>query len=153
RRLTTPPINLPPTDLDTMHLLVVQFRDRRRNLRRTLEIAEIPEGSGEGILEPNIIYRWRPRTDTWERVGEPIRFYKELNLHTGMTKEQIEKDNKKRQTILKWMVKNNITQIDEVGKIFSLYYSNPEEIYEIAHSNLAKTEAEKLEVEEIMQKK
>jgi flagellar protein FlaI len=148
RRMTTPPINLPTTDLDTMHLLVVQFRDRRRNLRRTLEIAEIPEGSGEGILEPNIIYRWRPRTDTWEKVGEPIRFYKELNLHTGMTKEQIEKDNKKRQVILKWMAKNKITQIDEVGKIFSLYYSNPEEIYEIALKNLSKKEGLK-ETEEL----
>ncbi|MCX8163036.1 MAG: type II/IV secretion system ATPase subunit [Candidatus Micrarchaeota archaeon] len=152
RRLTTPPINLPPTDLDTMHLLVVQFRDRRRNLRRTLEIAEIPEGTGEGVLEPNIIYRWRPRTDTWERVGEPIRFYKELNLYTGMTKEQIDKDNKKRQTILKWMVKNNINQIDEVGKIFSLYYSNPEEIYEIAQSNLSKKEADKLAEKELTKK-
>ncbi|MFN3910134.1 MAG: type II/IV secretion system ATPase subunit [Candidatus Anstonellaceae archaeon] len=144
RRLTTPPISLPASDLDTMHLLVVQFRDRRRNLRRTLEIAEIPEGTGEGILEPNIVYRWRPRTDTWEKVGEPIRFYKELNLHTGMTKEQIEKDNKKRQTILRWMVENKITQIDEVGKIFSLYYSNPEEIYEIALNNLNRKQKDKL---------
>jgi len=137
RRLTTPPISLPPSDLDSIHLLVVQFRDRRRNLRRTLEIAEIPEGTGEGILEPNIIYRWRPRTDTWEKISEPIRFYKEMNLHTGMTKEQIEKDNKKRQTILKWMAKNKIVQIDEVGKIFSLYYSNPDELYEIAEKNLS----------------
>jgi hypothetical protein len=60
-----------------------------------------------------------------------------MNLHTGMTKEQIEKDNKKRQTILKWMAKNKIVQIDEVGKIFSLYYSNPDELYEIAEKNLS----------------
>ena len=136
RRMTNPPINLPASDLDTLHLLIVQFRDRRRNLRRTLEIAEIAEGAGNSAAEPNIIFRWRPRNDSWEKVSEPVRFYKELNLHTGMTKEQIQKDNKKRQTILKWMIKNKITDIDAVGNIFSLYYSNPEEIYEIARSNL-----------------
>ncbi|MFA5108665.1 MAG: ATPase, T2SS/T4P/T4SS family [Candidatus Micrarchaeia archaeon] len=137
RRMTSPPINLPPSDLDTLHLLIVQFRDRRRNLRRTLEIAEIAEGTTSTNIEPNIIFRWRPRTDTWEKVSEPVRFYKELNLHTGMTKEQIAKDNKKRQIILQWMLKNRITDIDAVGNIFSLYYSNADEIYEIARSNLS----------------
>ncbi|PIT84501.1 hypothetical protein COU37_03165 [Candidatus Micrarchaeota archaeon CG10_big_fil_rev_8_21_14_0_10_45_29] len=137
RRMTSPPIDLPPTDLETLHLLVVQFRDRRRNLRRTLEISEVSQGTDEETIEPNIIFRWRPRNDTWEKVSEPVRFYKELNLHTGMTKEQINKDNKKRQIILEWMIKNKITDIDAVGNIFSLYYSNPDEIYEIAKSNIS----------------
>jgi flagellar protein FlaI len=136
RRMTSPPIELPASDLDSLHLLVVQFRDRRRNLRRTLEIAEVAQGTKEDSVEPNIIFRWRPRTDVWEKVSEPVRFYKELNLHTGMTKEQINKDNKKRQVILQWMIKNKIIEMNEVGNIFSLYYSNPNEIYEIARANL-----------------
>lgn len=136
RRMTNPPIELPAAELDTLHLLVVQFRDRRRNLRRTLEIAEVNEATEEGTVDPNIVFRWRPRSDTWEKVSEPARFYKELNLHTGMTKEKIVEDNKKRQTILRWMIKNKITDIDPVGNIFSLYYSNPEEVYDIANRNL-----------------
>ena len=115
---------------------MVQFRDRRRNLRRTLEIAEVSEASEDNVVEPNIVFRWRPRSDTWEKVSEPARFYKELNLHTGMTKEKIMDDNKKRQTILRWMIKNKITDIDSVGNIFSLYYSNPEEVFDIANRNL-----------------
>ncbi len=135
RRMTSPPIDLPPSDLEALHLLLVQFRDRRRNLRRTLEIAEIT-GVGDEGAESSIIYRWRPRTDAWEKVSEPHRFYKELNLHTGMTKEGIMEDNRKRQTILRWMLKNKIVEIDQVGKIFALYYSNPNEIYEIARRNI-----------------
>lgn len=135
RRMTSPPIDLPPSDLEALHLMLVQFRDRRRNLRRTLELAEV-SGVSEAGADTNVIYRWRPRTDTWEKVAEPQRFYKELNLHTGMTKEGITEDNRKRQTILKWMIKNKITEIDAVGKIFALYYSNPNEIYEIARRNL-----------------
>lgn len=136
RRMTSPPIDLPPSDLEALHLMIVQFRDRRRNIRRTLEMSEIT-GVGEEGAEFNVIYRWRPRSDSWDRVAEPQRFYKELNLHTGMTKEGIMEDNRKRQTILRWMIKNKITDIDAVGKVFSLYYSNPNEIYEIARRNLA----------------
>ena len=135
RRMTTPPINLPPTDLESLHILLVQFRDRRRNLRRTLEIAEVSL-SAAGSVEANIIFRWRPRTDTWEKVSDPTNFYKELNLHTGMTKEDIDVDNLKRQTILKWMIRNKIYDIDVVGNIFSIYYSSPDELYEIARKNL-----------------
>ncbi|MCL6089365.1 MAG: type II/IV secretion system ATPase subunit [Candidatus Marsarchaeota archaeon] len=135
RRMTSPPIELPATDLDTLHLLVVQFRDRRRNLRRTLEIAEVSEATEEGHVEANIIWRWRPRSDTWEKIGEAARFNKELNLHTGMTKDKIAEDNRKRQTILSWMMKNKITDLDAVGNIFSLYYANPDEVYDIARRN------------------
>ncbi|VVB56894.1 Type II/IV secretion system protein [uncultured archaeon] len=136
RRMTSPPIDLPGADIDSLHLLVVQFRDRRRNLRRTLEIAEVSEATDDGHVSANVVWRWRPRTDSWEKIAEPARFNKELNLHTGMTKDKIAEDNKKRQTILNWMVKNKITDIDAVGNIFSLYYANPEEVYDIARRNL-----------------
>jgi hypothetical protein len=60
-----------------------------------------------------------------------------------MTKEQIQKDNKKRQTILQWMINNKIVDMDAVGNIFSLYYSNPEEIYEIARANVESKKSDK----------
>ena len=132
RRLTTPPIDLPPSDLDSLHLLVVQYRDRRKNIRRTLEICEILTGSKPEDLEANVIYRWRPRTDTFEKVNEPNRYYKELNLHTGMTKEEIIKDIENRATIINWMISNKLTDIESVGRIMALYYSKPQEILDIA---------------------
>lgn len=132
RRLTTPPIDLPPSDIDSLHLLVVQYRDRRKNIRRTLEICEILSGSKPEDLEASVIYRWRPRTDTFEKVGEPNRYYKELNLHTGMTKDEIIKDIENRATVINWMIQNKLTDIESVGRIMALYYSKPQEILEIA---------------------
>lgn len=146
RRMINPPVNLPPSDLESLHILMVQFRDRRRNLRRTLEIAEVQQSAG-GEVEPNIVFRWRPRTDTWEKVSEPTGFIKELNLHTGMTKEGIAEDNYKRQTILKWMIKNKIVDIDIVGNIFSIYYSSPDELYEIARKNLKIPKGKRVDLE------
>jgi flagellar protein FlaI len=132
RRLITPPISLPPSQLDSINLLVVQYRDRRRNIRRTLEICEITSGAKEEEISANVIYRWRPRNDTFEMVGEPNKYLKELNLHTGMTKEEIWTDIKNRATILKWMIKNKLSDMESVGRIMALYYGKPKEILEIA---------------------
>ena len=137
RRLTSPPISLPPSDLDAVNLIVVQYRDRRKNVRRTLEICEIITGAKEEDLTTNVIYRWRPRTDTFDMVGEPTKYLKELNLHTGMTKEEIFQDIRNRATIIKWMMGNKLSDMESVGRIMSLYYSKPNEVLEIAKKSLA----------------
>jgi len=143
RRLTSPPISLPPSDLDAIHLLVVQYRDRRKNVRRTLEICEIVGGEKEAELSTNTIYRWRPRTDTFDMVGEPNKYLKELNLHTGMTKDEIYQDIKNRATIIKWMISNKLYDIESVGRVMALYYGKPKEILDIAKKALAEKEKEK----------
>jgi len=143
RRLTTPPISLPPSDLDAIHLILVQYRDRRKNIRRTLEICEIAPGAKEEEISTSVIYRWRPRTDSFEMVGEPTKYLKELNLHTGMTKEEIFADIKNRATILRWMIANKMTDMEAVGRIMALYYSKPKEVLDIAKKSGAPKEEKK----------
>ena len=138
RRLTTPPISLPPSDLEAIHLLVIQYRDRRKNIRRTLEICEVVPGAKDEDLTTNVVYRWRPRNDTFDMVGEPNKYLKELNLHTGMTKEDIFQDIKNRATVLRWMISNKMMDMESVGRIIALYYSKPKEILEIAKKSMAK---------------
>ena len=138
RRLTSPPINLPASDLEAVHLLVIQYRDRRRNIRRTLEIAELVGGASESDITTNTIYRWRPRNDTFDMVGEPNKYLKEVNLHTGMTKDEIYQDIANRAIIIKWMIKNKMNDIESVGRIMALYYSKPNEILEIAKNDVGK---------------
>ena len=138
RRLTSPPINLPASDLEAVHLLVIQYRDRRRNIRRTLEIAELVGGASETDITTNTIYRWRPRNDTFDMVGEPNKYLKEVNLHTGMTKDEIYQDIANRAIIIKWMIKNKMNDIESVGRIMALYYSKPNEILEIARNDVGK---------------
>jgi len=132
RRLTSPPISLPPNELDAINLLVVQYRDRRKNVRRTLEICEIAAGAKDEDLATNVIYRWRPRTDTFEMVSEPNKYLKGINLHTGMTKEEIYQDIKNRATIVRWMIANKMSDMESVGRLISLYYSKPKEVLDIA---------------------
>jgi len=146
-RMTAPPISLPPSDLEAINLLVVQYRDRRKNLRRTLEICEVSAGGEAEEMSVNGIYRWRPRTDTFEMTGEPNRYLKELNLHTGMTKEEISQDIKNRATVIKWLISNRMYDMESVGRIMALYYGKPKEIVEIAKKALASSEAKQKEKE------
>jgi flagellar protein FlaI len=127
KRLIEPPFEIPMIELESLHLIVVQYRDRRTNIRRTLEISEIVPGIGEEELTMNHIYSWRARTDKFEKLKEPERLYDVLNLHTGMTKKEVDEDLKDRQTILEWMLKNKMYNIDEVGEIMARYYNDPEE--------------------------
>ena len=132
RRLTQPPISIPSSELTSLHLLVVQYRDRRKNLRRTLEISEVVAGSQSSELSAKIIYRWRPRSDTFDRIAEPTKFYDELNLHTGMTKQEIDEQIKDRANILVWMRENKLDSIEHVGNVFAQYYLDPDSITDAA---------------------
>lgn len=130
RRFTNPPVDIPPTLLEAVHLNIVMFRNRRLGVRRILELAEfIPEKRGtEMAIKSNIIYRWKPSTDSIEKHSESIRFFDELSLHTGLTADEIGKELKNKQKILEWMVKNNIRKIEDVGNVMAKYYMDPDEI-------------------------
>jgi archaeal flagellar protein FlaI len=134
RRILEPPIEIPQAELEALQLIMVQYRDRRRGLRRTLEIAEIL--SGEKELQINYLFRWHPRSDSFEKVNNSVRVVEDLNLHTGMTQKEINKDLKDKENILLWMIKNKISNINEVGKLMSMYYQNPENLIKAYKKNM-----------------
>ncbi|MFH1317046.1 MAG: type II/IV secretion system ATPase subunit [Candidatus Woesearchaeota archaeon] len=125
RRLLEPPIQIPKEEAESLHLIMVQYRDRRKGVRRTLEIAEVLSG-GKEDLDINYLYRWLPRNDKFEKANESMRIFENLNMHTGMTPKEINDDLRERESILQWMLDNDIKDIDEVGKIMSIYYKNKE---------------------------
>lgn len=129
RRMTNPPISIPDVMLEALHLIAVQYRDRRKGIRRTYQVAElIPTGEvGEKIvLKPNILYRCKPTGEIIAH-GECIRIFDILNMHTGMTPKELLDEIDEKIEILDWMVKNKINTVNDVGKLISEYYSNREE--------------------------
>ena len=134
RRLIEPPISIPKTELEALHLGVVQVRDRIKGKRRTLEVAEILSG-GKNELELNTIFRYRARTDTFENISTSTRIFEELNLHTGMTNQEILDDLDEKQKILTKMVDENIENINDFGVLMHIYYSDKEKILNTLNSN------------------
>ncbi len=138
KRLTNPPINLPESMLSALHLIVVQYRHRRKGIRRTLEIAEIVKAEEGSAL--NLIYQWNPRTDVLEKVNKTYRINKEIQLYTGMSDEDIERDLANKVKILEWMIKYQIKTINTVGKVFAEYYRDENAVVKLAKSNASPKE-------------
>jgi flagellar protein FlaI len=136
RRLTSPPINLPAEMLETLPLITVMFRQRRLGIRRVFQVAEIMGATSKtGEVDLNILYRWRARRDTIDKENPSIRLFQNLEMYTGMTKDEMEKDIAEKSEILQWMQKRNINTVNTVGKIVSSYYIDKEKIIRYARKN------------------
>jgi len=134
RRLVNPPINIPQTMLASLQLIAVMHRDRRRNVRRLLEVSELISSGGmeEMRIELNTVFKWIPSKDQIMQWGKSHRVLNDIKLFTGMDDEELGKNLKEKKKILEWMTKKGINDIHEVGRIVSEYYADPKSIIDRA---------------------
>jgi archaeal flagellar protein FlaI len=138
RRMAEPPMAIPIMQIELIDLIVVQFRDRKTNKRRTFEIAEIEQTSAGKGLQVNTIYKWVPRTDKWEQLNKPIKLLTNLNQHTGLTEDEINKELDERVKILDWLQEKNINDLNQIGFIVKLFYINPDKVKKMAEQKIGK---------------
>ncbi|MBS3131163.1 CpaF family protein [Candidatus Woesearchaeota archaeon] len=118
-RLTNPPIGLPKQMLSAVSLVIVQHINRRDHRRRTLQIAEIDENG-----DANVLMQLEGTENRLKTIREPKVLLETLRLYTGMTREQIYEDIRKKMSILKWMVDSNFNDVHRIGLLMSRYYTN-----------------------------
>ena len=130
KRLTEPPIEVPASEVEDIHLVLVQYRDRRKNIRRLFEVAEVSPGPRGPEL--NYIYVWKARTDTFQAVKQPSRYTEQLNLHTGMTEREQFNDRKDKASVLQWMINNKLEEVDQIGSVMRAYYADSDSVVKAA---------------------
>lgn len=135
RRLINPPIDVPKTMVEAVDVNLVMFRDRRRNFRRAMELAEVTMDEETEEVEANVLYEWQSRNDEMEQKQESSSIYETLRLHAGMTDEEIDESIDEKKRILEWMVRNEINEVDTVGTVVAEYYDNSDEVMEIVDSD------------------
>lgn len=116
-RLTNPPINIPKPMVTSISLLLVQNRNRRTNKRRTLQIAEISETG-----DPSVLMQYDIGQDKLIKINNSKTMVANLNLYTGLSIEEMDRDLKEKVQILNWMVENNIEHVNDIGLVLSKYY-------------------------------
>ncbi len=126
-RLTTPPISMPKETLSALAGIVVQFRHRRLNVRRTLEFAEVQKGG-----DINTLYRWDVKSDRINEAGKMVSLSSTLSLYAGLTQKEIDQDVADKAKIFSWMVKKGYKGVNTVGSIVAHYYMNPDEVLSLA---------------------
>ena len=135
-RLVNPPLNVPPNLLKSVNLNVVMFRDRKKGIRRILQLAEFEASSN--AASSNILYRWLPEGDKIVKHSESSRLFEELSRHTGMSESEIKQDLQKREKILKYLLDKDIRKLDDFGRVMNFYYLNKEELIKCIKGNTLK---------------
>jgi archaeal flagellar protein FlaI len=133
KRLTNPPMDIPKTVLESLHLIAVQYRNRRTGKRRTFEIAEVMVTDAEEP-EINVLFQWDAKTDSVKQVNKSLRVMEEISMHTGLSEPEIKKNLKDKETILAWMLEHQIKDVESVGKVVSEYYRDEKRVLDIAKS-------------------
>ena len=119
-RLVNPPLNVPPNLLKSVNLNVIMFRDRRKGIRRVLQVAEFD--ADKDSAKANLIYRWLPEEDRMIKHSDSSRFFEDMQRNTGMSQAEITRELVEKKRILDWMIKHNIRNINDFGKMMIAYY-------------------------------
>ena len=129
-RLTNPPIEIPKSMLPAISMIIVQYRNRRTGLRKTFQIAEILPTS-----EPNVLIQLDIRSGKLNKINRSKSLLGTIELFTGLTQKQLNKSLNEKESVLKWLVKQNINTVDSVGKVMAEYYTRPDHLMDFVRKN------------------
>lgn len=141
QRLENPPISLPRALLTSLDLIVFQnaVDIGGKTVRRMTSVTEVvkldPDTNQLIFMEP---FRWISKTDDdFENTGTS-KILNEIKIQNDWTENQIENELENRKKILKWMLKKNIRDYKDVGKVVSQYSKHPDELLKKAEGELKK---------------
>jgi flagellar protein FlaI len=123
-RLTNPPMGVPEIMLPALDLILMQNKIyvEGKTIRRITEVAEVVGGGEEGKITLNTVYEWDPKNDELKATGVPSVLKQKIAKLKGISMEELERELKNRERVLRWIVENNIR---EESKIFNKYYTDP----------------------------
>ena len=148
KRLTTPPIELSASLVESLDAIVVMIHAREkgksaRRIKAVDEIIEVDPVTNEAKVFTSV--EWDPARDTY-KFNEDSYLLKKIAKNKGISIEEVKKEIRRREKVLEWMWKKGIKDYVEVCKIINEYYKNPEKLLEkIGVKELEKEEVEKVE--------
>ncbi|MEM5793228.1 MAG: type II/IV secretion system ATPase subunit [Candidatus Aenigmatarchaeota archaeon] len=137
-RLTTPPINLSPSLIESLDLIVFLSRLKykgkfTRKLQAIYEISGFDREKNIPITSP--IFEWDAEDDKIKSKNPSITLRK-ITIKTGMSEKELVEEFKRRMNIINWLVENNITDNQTITQVINLYYSYPERVIDVISGGL-----------------
>jgi len=132
QRLESKPIDLPRALLTSLDLIVFlnSVTVKGVPVRRITNITEVikldPESNRLVTLTP---FRWVSEiNDVFENNSSTSRILHNLKMQYGWSDRQLKEEFENRKKILEWMMKKNLRNYEDVGRIVSEYSKEPEKI-------------------------
>lgn len=136
-RLTTKPIDLPPSLLSALDIVIFLRKVRKGDslVRKVDQIVEVKRFSREeNVPKMNRVFKWDPEED--ELVNEnPSLILKEISKLKGMDGEDLRREINDRERIIEWMVHEGMRNLETIGNVLSKYYSEKESLLEKIESS------------------
>jgi flagellar protein FlaI len=129
RRLQTPPIELPPTLVNTLDCVTVATHAvvKKRETRRVREIVEIININKDGSALINTPFRWDASKDIFY-FRKSSKVFEKISVKRGIPLEELQKEFLTRAKLLYKLYQEKVFGFDEIGKIINTYYKNPAEV-------------------------
>ena len=130
RRLSTPPINLSPSLIESLDIVCVMthLKEADKNLRRLKELVEViavDEDSKQ--IKQNHPFEWDPSTDI---ITQKSQFYifEKIAKRSGNSVEELRMEFQLRSMLLEVMANRKITDFKEVNRIIKEYYLDKQRV-------------------------
>lgn len=129
QRLENPPIQLPRALLTSLDIIVFQnaIDVYGKTVRRMTSVTEIvkldPDTNQLIFMEP---FKWVSKTDDRFESSGVSKILNNIRIQSDWTEEQISQELENRKTILNWMLKKNIRDYKDVGRIVADYTKYPD---------------------------
>lgn len=130
KRLTSPPMNIPPSHIPLLDVLCLVERTLLpkpfkgatfgRRIRYVWEIADY-----ENYIP---IAEWDPLTDTFTVNFDKSVILDQIALRWGKKKIDMVREISRRKNLLGWMIKKDIKETNEVARIIYSYYTDPDKL-------------------------
>jgi flagellar protein FlaI len=137
-RLENEPMKVPRTMVRVLDVVHVQRKVRVAGKfeRRATEIVEIVDFDPvTKELLTNRVFGWSPQKDSYTYFGRSYMIEK-IKTITDLTDQDCWNEIRRRETILRWMVRRQIRHFRDVSATIREYYANPERMYERARRSL-----------------
>ncbi|MCJ7479333.1 MAG: Flp pilus assembly complex ATPase component TadA [Candidatus Nanohaloarchaeota archaeon QJJ-7] len=131
-RLTTKPINLPPSLVENLDIITFIKRVRRqgkyvRRVDAVYELEEFDEETEKPIV--NQVFDWDASTDDFKNISGSSLLV-DIADNRGVSTKKLQTEIERREKIIEWMADRDIDHYEDVGDITGNYYRNPKSILE-----------------------
>ncbi len=129
KRLETPPIELSPTLVNTLDCVAIMAHAivNKKETRRLREIVEIINAKEDGTAVVNTPFVWAPAQDAFYFKKES-KVFEKISIRYGVPIASLQDEFVKRAKLLYALYKKKVFSFDDMRKIVTDYYRNPEEV-------------------------
>jgi flagellar protein FlaI len=132
KRLTSPPMNIPPSYIPLINIALVirrvEVRDERGRIRPSRRITNVWEIRGyEDYLE---IMRWDPVNDKFKLDLSNSIALKKISELSGRSLDHILVELYKRERVLSYLAEKRLSDYKTVARYIYMYYHNPQRMLE-----------------------